>query len=266
MLSDRAGMNAVWVREEGSPSGDLTPTVKVLASKLQRAQIGFTVDVSTHGVEEVANIGRAAAGHHNVEIGLATAALGRSQSSPPSLGPFLRVLLTAWQHERRPRLSVVATGSEHVAEAVRYADDVVLPVTAIPDVAVAVRQVHRACTDGGRPTASLGIALEAPVSIGRTHAEALARAENDRHFSVAAAASPVGIIGRLEDCQERVIELAHLGVTDLRCVLPDARDIHDAIAQLNAMVIGSRDLLAPGAPRSKDPDPPAGWGGPPRSA
>src|SRR5207253_9636285 len=36
--------------------------------------------------------------------------------------------------------------------------------------------------------------------------------------------------------QARAIELAHLGVTDLRCILPNTPDVHDAIAQLTAIV------------------------------
>ena len=55
--------------------------------------------------------------------------------------------------------------------------------------------------------------------------------------------------------------LAHAGVTDLRCVLPNAPDVHDVIAQVTAMTVGTVEKLAPGAPRSPAPPPPEGWGG-----
>ncbi len=57
------------------------------------------------------------------------------------------------------------------------------------------------------------------------------------------------------------IALAHAGVTDLRCVLPGAPDIHDVIAQATAMTVGTVAKLRPGAPRSPAPPPPEGWGG-----
>jgi hypothetical protein len=72
------------------------------------------------------------------------------------------------------------------------------------------------------------------------------------------------VFGTLEQCHERVIALAHAGVTDLRCVLPNAADVHDVIAQVTAMSIGTVDQLAPGSPRSPAPPPPEGWGGRPR--
>jgi hypothetical protein len=74
----------------------------------------------------------------------------------------------------------------------------------------------------------------------------------------------VAIFGTLEQGHEQVIRLAHAGVTDLRCVLPDAVDVHDVIAQLTALSIGTVDRLAPGSPRSPAPEPPKGWGGRPR--
>jgi hypothetical protein len=101
-----------------------------------------------------------------------------------------------------------------------------------------------------------------PVSIGRTWAEAAARAELDPTFRGYGRPAEVGLFGRLEECQEQVIALAHEGVTDLRCVLPDAPDVHDVVAQLTAVAVGSLDTHRPGAPRS--PDPPAPPWAPPR--
>jgi hypothetical protein len=101
-----------------------------------------------------------------------------------------------------------------------------------------------------------------PVSIGRTWAEAAARADLDPTFRGYGRPSEVGLFGRLEDCQAQVVALAHQGVTDLRCVLPDAPDVHDVVAQLTAVAIGSLATHRPDAPRS--PDPPAPPWAPPR--
>lgn len=73
----------------------------------------------------------------------------------------------------------------------------------------------------------------------------------------------IGIFGTLEECQDRVIALAHAGITDLRCVVPATPDVHDVIAQLTSMTIGTVDVLVPGSLRSPAPPPPEGWGGRP---
>jgi hypothetical protein len=101
-----------------------------------------------------------------------------------------------------------------------------------------------------------------PVSIGRTWAEAAARAEADATFRGYGRPAEVGLFGRLEECQAQVVALAHEGVTDLRCVLPDAPDVHDVVAQLTAVAVGSLATHRPDAPRS--PDPPAPPWAPPR--
>jgi hypothetical protein len=102
-----------------------------------------------------------------------------------------------------------------------------------------------------------------PASVGRTTAEARARAAADPLFAGWHPAE-AGLFGTLEQCQDTVVALAHAGVVDVRCVLPDAADVHDVIAQLSAVATGDRDRLDPAAPRSRAPDPPAGWGGRPR--
>jgi hypothetical protein len=43
-----------------------------------------------------------------------------------------------------------------------------------------------------------------------------------------------------------VTSFAHAGVTDLRCVLPDAAEIHDVLAQVTAVTVGTADKLVPG--------------------
>jgi hypothetical protein len=112
-----------------------------------------------------------------------------------------------------------------------------------------------------RPEADEPWARTLPVSLGRTPAEALARLELDPGMHGFGDPREVGLFGTLEDGQRRVVELAHAGVLDLRCVLPDAPDVHDLVAQLTSVVVGSLDTHQPGAPRSADPEPPP-WAGP----
>ena len=160
-----------------------------------------------------------------------------------------------------PPVSVEAITPLHMEVAAGVADQVLIPAGVVRDVDAAVRQVRMACERAERDPATLSVALEVPVSIGRTVAEAHARAERESLFQSLGPPSEVGLFGTLERCQERVIELAHAGVTDLLCVPPNSPDVHDVIAQLTAMVVGSVDVLAPGMPRSRSPDPPPTWGG-----
>ncbi len=117
--------------------------------------------------------------------------------------------------------------------------------------------------DAGRDPATLGVAALVPVSIGRTEAEASARADADPVFRAIGHPREVGIFGTLEECQDRVIALAHAGIADLRCILPGTPDVHDVIAQLTSMTIGTVEVLIPGSLRSAAPPPPDGWGGRP---
>jgi alkanesulfonate monooxygenase SsuD/methylene tetrahydromethanopterin reductase-like flavin-dependent oxidoreductase (luciferase family) len=153
---------------------------------------------------------------------------------------------------------------EQVAWLAGVADDLLLTAADVERVAECARQVRAACELAGREPGTLGIAARLPVSVGRTVAEARARWDADPAFAALGPPERAGVFGTLEQCHERVISLAHAGVTDLRCVLPNAADVHDVIAQVTAMSVGTVDKLAPGAPRSPAPPPPEGWGGRPR--
>jgi hypothetical protein len=107
-----------------------------------------------------------------------------------------------------------------------------------------------------RPHEDEAWARTVPVSLGRTPAEAEARLELDPTMGGFGDPRVAGLFGTLETGQARVIELAHAGVTDLRCVLPDVADVHDLVAQLTAVVVGDLDTHRPEAPRSADPEPP----------
>jgi hypothetical protein len=94
------------------------------------------------------------------------------------------------------------------------------------------------------------------VSIGRTEAEAAARADANPAFAETGDPREGGLFGTLEQCQDGVIALAHQGIVDVRCVLPDAPDVHDVIAQLTAVAVGSLVTHRPDAARSAAPPPP----------
>jgi alkanesulfonate monooxygenase SsuD/methylene tetrahydromethanopterin reductase-like flavin-dependent oxidoreductase (luciferase family) len=152
-------------------------------------------------------------------------------------------------------------GRERLAWLAEVADDLLVAAADVDRVAEQARALREALALAGRDPASLGVAVRLPVSIGRTVAEAAARWNAEPAFAALGPPTQAGVFGTLEQCHDRVIALAHAGVTDLRCVLPAAPDIHDVIAQTTAMTVGTVAKLAPGAPRSPDPPPPEGWGG-----
>ena len=157
-------------------------------------------------------------------------------------------------------VSTVACASASTVAISAASDDVVLSAWHWPDLETAADEWRAAAADLGRDPATLGVAALLPVSVGRTVAEASARADMDPTFARFGHPSDIGIFGTLEECQDRVIALAHAGITDLRCVLPATPDVHDVIAQLTAITI---DVLIPGSLRSPSPPPPDGWGGRP---
>lgn len=146
-------------------------------------------------------------------------------------------------------------------ESIAAADDLVLPTAPLAATLAAAAAARQAAGRAGRGPATLGVAARLPVSVGRTLAEAQARWEAEPAFAALGSSEEAGLLGTLEQCQDRVVALAHAGVSDLRCLLPNAIDIHDVIAQLTAMTIGTADKLVPGAPRTRVPEPPPGWGG-----
>ncbi len=163
----------------------------------------------------------------------------------------------------RVRLSALARSPGDLGAILRVVDDVVLSAWHSQDLETAADEARAAAVEAGRDPASLGVAALLPVSVGRTVAEAYARAEMDPAFTRFGHPSDIGIFGTLEECQDRVIALAHAGITDLRCVLPATPDIQDVIAQLTAIAMGTTDVLVPGSLRSPSPPPPEGWGGRP---
>ena len=278
-MCDRAGIDALWVGDhfaetDGHPRLEAWTALTLAGLDTSRARLGAMLDVAFRpptilaamaGTLDVALGGR-------LEIGLSGGRLDPERRPVEEYATTVRRLLArdpatrlggASPQPGGPPLSVEATDALQIAVAARVADDVVIPLMAVKDTHAAIEQVREECRAAGRDPSSLGIALEVPVSIGRTSAEAQARVDAESLFRTIGHPSKGGIFGTLEQGQDRVIELAHAGVTDLRCVLPNTADVHDVIAQLTAMVVGTAAVLAPNSPRSKAPDPPEKWGGRP---
>jgi alkanesulfonate monooxygenase SsuD/methylene tetrahydromethanopterin reductase-like flavin-dependent oxidoreductase (luciferase family) len=280
-MCDGAGIEALWVRDHlAAPDREARLeawTALTLASRaVSRARMGAVLDPALRPPGTVAAM-----------VGTLDAALGGRLELALSAGGsgledyarILRELLTGQRlpvddanaaeaeigmvspQVGGPPLSIEAITPGQMEAAARLGDDVLIQTTAAKDIRAAAEQVRTACDRVGRDPGTLGIALEVPVSIGRTSSEAEARARGDSLFREFGWPQEVGIFGTLEQCQERVIELAHAGVSDLRCIVPNNPDVHDVIAQLTAITVGTVDVLTPNTPKSRAPDPPTGWGG-----
>ena len=100
-----------------------------------------------------------------------------------------------------PPISVEAVGQPQIEAAARVADNVVVAAGSVRDVHAAVALIRSSAEAAGRDPATLGIALEVPVSIGRTWAEAQARADSEPLFETIGQPMKTGIFGTLEECQ-----------------------------------------------------------------
>lgn len=272
-MCDGAGIESLWARDDLGPPGasplDLWTAIALAATEARHPAVGAVVSIRLRSAEALAAMVATldVGGRGRVEVTLADR-LGEGAADLGRYATRIRELLDRGVVgvADRPegdggiaRLSIESVDDVEMDVAARVADDVL--VRGIGDPGALTERVRRACERNGRDPSTMGIALEVPVSIGRTTAEAQARAEVESLFEAVGRPAEVGVFGTLEQCQERVIELAHAGVTDLRCILPNSEDVHDVIAQLTAMAVGSVDVLTPNAPRSKAPDPPETWGG-----
>jgi hypothetical protein len=241
-MCDRAGIGAVWT--------DGWAMLDRLAAATGRVRLGVVLA----GAGPVPSLPDALAGRLELTLPGATAA-------------DLAALRGGAGGGARPVVAVELAGTGATAGPGSWpaaADDVLLAAGTVEELALRANAALAAARAAGRDPATLGVAARLPVSVGRTTAEARARWEAEPAFAGLGPPDRAGIFGTLEQCHERVIALAHAGVTDLRCLLPNTLDVHDVIAQLTAMTVGTVATLAPGAPRSPAPPPPPGWGGRPR--
>jgi hypothetical protein len=239
-MCDRVGIGAVW-SDEWRILGMLAPVV-------ERARLGLVLSA---GADLGELLGWAPAERLEVTV---------RDASASSLG----AVRDAVGGRSRPKLAVEVADDRDVAAWLEVVDDVLLAAGTVDQAAGAATALRQVAAGMGRDPATLGIAACLPVSVGRTVTEAWARWEAEPAFAALGPPRDTAVFGTLEQCHEQVIALAHAGVTDLRCALPNTADVHDVIAQLTAMTVGTVDKLVPGAPRSPAPPPPPGWGGRPR--
>jgi hypothetical protein len=256
-MCDRAGIGAIWIDDSAPPGPSPTTDppdplagLRGLAAVVGRASLGAMVD----GARPLPALDGLPA--DRLELTL----LGDTRAGADRLRDGFD------SHLPRPRLGVEVGDPERLDRErlgwlARVADDVLVAAADVDRVAEQARTLRAALALAGRDPASLGMAVRLPVSIGRTVAEASARWDAEPAFATLGPPTRAGVFGTLEQCHERVIALAHAGVTDLRCVFPNAPDVHDVIAQATAMTVGTVAKLSPGTPRSAPPPPPEGWGG-----
>lgn len=263
-LADRAGIGAVWLghrRPAGHPVEDLWRLAGEIGPALRSARLGVLLHPEEAAdVDSVATqIESLAGSEHSPEIGVSW-----PEDSDIRVAATLQALRSRFgsRTTASPRLSGMAAATAAIGELIDVADDIILPHTAL-DLETATDEARAEAAEHGRDPSTLGVAALVPVSVGRTQAEATARIHMDPDFRRFGDPAIDGIFGTLEECQDRVIALAHAGVTDLRCILPSTPDVIDVIAQLTALTIGTTDVLVPGSLRSPAPAPPEGWGGRP---
>src|SRR5262249_26956266 len=122
------------------------------------------------------------------------------------------------------------------------------------------RELDAAVSEAAAAAAGRPVLVEVAVSVGRTSAEAGARADGEELFALTGHPRAQGLFGTLEECQAAAARLLDAGATELVCYLPRSHDLPDVLAQLRAISIGA-GALRPGDPPSAPPPPPPGWRG-----
>jgi alkanesulfonate monooxygenase SsuD/methylene tetrahydromethanopterin reductase-like flavin-dependent oxidoreductase (luciferase family) len=284
-MCDRAGIGALWIEDVDQEGGSMpavaapgragpAPTaaahqarldawtvLALLAGEVRRARIGAVLDA---GAWAPARLARAAAtlGALTGDRFERTLRAGAAEAVQ-AVAAFREAMASTTVPASLASAGRGAAGGPAAppAEVIGVVDDLVLATAPLAGTLAAAATARQAALRAGRGQGTLGVAARLPVSVGRTSAEAQARWEAEPAFAALGDWERAGLFGTLEQCHDRVVALAHAGVSDLRCLLPNAIDIHDVIAQLTAMTIGSADKLVPGAPRTRVPEPPSGWGG-----
>jgi hypothetical protein len=238
VLAERAGLDGLWLAEVGAH-----PVVRDPGAAM-------------------AALAAAAERTSNITLGAYLSRLPDPGAVPEQLDGRLQVTITRSGLSGASRLSERTTRIVLALDAVGrepiplHIDGVVVPVGWLSAIAT-----------GREPpppiTTNCPLAVELAASVGRTAAEALARIEADPRLRGRNDPRHGGLFGTLEDCQARVAELARAGVSELRCWLPETPDIHDVIAQLAAVGVGTLTPSELGR-LTRPPAAPKGWGGRPR--
>lgn len=247
-LAARLGYDAVWWRHPpllGETPVDLTELLRSLLQAATPLRVGVIVDVDRVPAGDSGVVGAAEFGTMVDLTGSTPAQAAWIDRLPCGFGSDLGLGVGPG-----PTADLLATAQ---------VDRILVPVAPAKDLEQAVSSAVAAA--GAR-----SVAVELPVSIGRTTAEASARADHEPLFAITGCPRSGGLFGTLEQCQDSALALVHAGVAELRAHLPFTADVADVLAQLTAVAVGSVERLRPGMPRSPDPPPPVGWGGrrPPR--
>jgi hypothetical protein len=274
VLTHRLGLAGAWLRYpwwplRGSGMSETEPA-GVLAALAAGAQVplGLLVDADAAGMAGAdgawldrlvtaagsADAGAADAGAADAGSADAGSADARSPASPRIALAGSPPAVARWHGliGRRPGLAAAQLAlPAGDGDGSGPADAVFVPCAPGRDLAGEVS----AAASAGRP-----VLAEVTVSVGRTAAEARARADADELFTLAGHPAEQGLFGTLEECQATAARLAQAGATELVCYLPLASDLPDVLAQLRSIAIGAA-VLRPGEPPSAAPPPPAGWGG-----
>ncbi len=245
-LAGRLELAGVWWREPpltGPPADDLPALLEVLGSESGPAAAGLIVDARRLPAFPVISAGYGTVRGFSIRL----AVCGQGPLAEPWPGGLaeLRDALgggLAWPP--------VTDADQPVGAA---ASAIFVPVR--PD-----RDLDAAVADATAVAAGRPVLVEVAVSVGRTSAEARARADGEELFAATGHPREQGLFGTLEECQAAAARLLHAGATELVCYLPRSHDLPDVLAQLRAISVGA-DALRPGEPPSAAPPPPAGWGG-----
>jgi hypothetical protein len=248
-LASRLGLAGVWLRLPwwplAAPGGTGTDLLAALSS-CAGIRPGLVVDADAAGAD-VGWLGRLVA----VPAGLRIALTG----TPPAVARWQELI------GRRPDLAVSQLALPQLAlpqlalPPGRRTEPLAVFVPCAPGRDLAAEVSAAVAAAAGRP-----VLAEVTVSVGRTAAEARARADADALFTLAGHPAQQGLFGTLEECQATAAQLGHAGVTELVCYLPLASDLPDVLAQVRSIAVGA-GVLRHGEPPSAAPPPPAGWGG-----
>jgi hypothetical protein len=255
VLADRLGLAGVWLRYPWWPLTGPGINAAGVAGLLSALAYGVRI---AHGLVMDADAADPGEANDAWLDHLVPAPVSQADGLPPA--PRIALAgspsaVTRWRHliGQRPGLAISRLALPAGEGAGGPAAAVFVPCAPGRDLAGEVSAAATAAA--GRP-----VLAEVTVSVGRTAAEARARADADELFALAGHPAEQGLFGTLEECQAAAARLAQAGAAELVCYLPLAADLPDVLAQLRSIAIGA-GVLRPGEPPSAAPPPPAGWGG-----